>query len=332
MRRAFIGTGLIGTGLAEASLKRGDEVHVWNRTASKTESLVALGATAHSSAAEAAAAAAFIHIALTSDDAVESVLPEITAAASKDAVIIDHSTTSAERTKERQASWSHAVPLLDAPVFMSPAACRAGTGVIVVSGPKDAYAKAEAALAPMSGKILYLGEAPGRAAAMKLVGNGLILSLVGGLADAFTVGAPHGLAPDDVLGLFEHFDLNWVMQGRGKKMAAGDFETSWTLKMARKDLGLMLDAADAPLTVLPAIAERARRCSASCSASTAPARRVTSVTSPSKTAASSPSAKRLATQKRPSTPPAPSSRQASRTSTRTLMVRCPGTKRWRPLP
>lgn len=258
MRRAFIGTGLIGASLAEASLKRGDEVHVWNRTASKTESLVALGATAHPSAGGAAAAADFIHVALTSDDAVDSVLPGIAAAAGENAVLIDHSTTSAERTRERQAEWSHSLPLLDAPVFMSPAACRAGTGVITVAGPKDAYAKAEAALAPMSGKILYLGDEPGRAAAMKLVGNGLILSLVGGLADAFTVGAPHGLAPADVLGLFEHFDLNWVLKGRGAKMAAGDFETSWTLKMARKDIGLMLDAAgDAPLTVLPAMAERA---------------------------------------------------------------------------
>lgn len=258
MRRAFIGTGLIGASLAEGSLKRGDEVHVWNRTAFKTESLVALGATAHPSAGQAAAAADFIHVALTSDDAVDSVLPGIAAAAGENAVLIDHSTTSAERTRERQAEWSHSLPLLDAPVFMSPAACRAGTGVITVAGPEDAYAKAKAALAPMSGKILYLGDEPGRAAAMKLVGNGLILSLVGGLADAFTVGAPHGLAPADVLGLFEHFDLNWVLKGRGAKMAAGDFETSWTLKMARKDIGLMLDAAgDAPLTVLPAMAERA---------------------------------------------------------------------------
>ncbi len=258
MKRAFIGTGLIGTGLAEASLERGDEVHVWNRTASKTESLVALGATAHPSAGQAVAAADFIHVALTSDDAVDSVLPGVVAAAKANAVLIDHSTTSADQTRERQANWSHAVPLLDAPVFMSPAACRAGTGVMVVSGPKDAYARAEAALAPMSGKIWYLGDEPGRAAAMKLVGNGLILSLVGGLADVFTVGAPHGLKPNDVLGLFEHFDLNWVLGGRGKKMADGDFETSWTLKMARKDLGLMLDAAgDAPLTVLPAIAKRA---------------------------------------------------------------------------
>ncbi|MFT5356494.1 MAG: 3-hydroxyisobutyrate dehydrogenase [Polyangiales bacterium] len=258
MRRAFIGTGLIGAGLAEASLRRGDEVHVWNRTASKTVSLVALGATAHSSAGEAAAAADFIHVALTSDDAVDFVLPGIAAAASDEAVLIDHSTTSAQRTKERQAGWSYALPLIDAPIFMSPAACRAGTGVIVVAGPKHAYEKAEAALAPMSGKIVYLGEEPGRAAAMKLVGNGLILSLVGGLADAFTVGAPHGLAPSDVLGLFEHFDLNWVLKGRGAKMASGDFETSWSLKMARKDIGLMLDAAgEAPLTVLPAMAERA---------------------------------------------------------------------------
>jgi 3-hydroxyisobutyrate dehydrogenase-like beta-hydroxyacid dehydrogenase len=44
----------------------------------------------------------------------------------------------------------------------------------------------------------------------------------------------------------------------GKRMAEGDFEPTFELTMARKDLGLMLDAAgDRPMAALNAIAARA---------------------------------------------------------------------------
>ena len=36
---AFLGTGLLGTGLAEAAAKRGDQITVWNRTAEKARAL-----------------------------------------------------------------------------------------------------------------------------------------------------------------------------------------------------------------------------------------------------------------------------------------------------
>ena len=39
-------------------------------------------------------------------------------------------------------------------------------------------------------------------------------------------------------------------------MAQGDFATSFALSMARKDVGLMVDAADRPLAVLPGLAAR----------------------------------------------------------------------------
>ncbi|MCB9535167.1 MAG: NAD(P)-dependent oxidoreductase, partial [Myxococcales bacterium] len=41
---ALLGTGLIGAGLSENMLARGLDLTVWNRTASKTQPLVDLGA------------------------------------------------------------------------------------------------------------------------------------------------------------------------------------------------------------------------------------------------------------------------------------------------
>ena len=59
------------------------------------------------------------------------------------------------------------------------------------------------------------------------------------------------------MSLFSVWTPNGVVTGRGTRMANADFSPMWSLSMARKDVGLMLDAAgDNPLTVLPAIAQK----------------------------------------------------------------------------
>ena len=50
--RVFIGTGLIGAGMVEAALKRGEKVRVWNRTRAKAERLGELGAVVADTLAE----------------------------------------------------------------------------------------------------------------------------------------------------------------------------------------------------------------------------------------------------------------------------------------
>ncbi len=258
MTTTFIGTGLIGAGLAEAALGRGETVRVYNRTREKTDPLARLGAEVADSLKSAAAGATRVHLALTSDDAVDAVLAELIDGATDAAVVIDHSTTSpagAAARAERAAKAS--IPFLHAPVFMSPEACRAAKGMMLVAGPNDTYEAVRDGLAMMTGAVWYVGQDGSRAASLKLVGNSMILSIVAGLADAHTVAQSQGVAAAQVQELFERFDLGLVVRGRGARMARGDFETQWSLQMARKDLGLMLDCAgDAPLASLRAIDER----------------------------------------------------------------------------
>ena len=40
---AFLGTGLLGSALAEAAAGRGDDVTAWNRTPAKAEALAQIG-------------------------------------------------------------------------------------------------------------------------------------------------------------------------------------------------------------------------------------------------------------------------------------------------
>ncbi|MFX4316419.1 NAD(P)-dependent oxidoreductase, partial [Enterobacter sp. 63] len=57
MKVAILGTGLMGTALAEVMLSVGHEIIVYNRTPSKTSSLVELGAVAVKNPADAIIAA-----------------------------------------------------------------------------------------------------------------------------------------------------------------------------------------------------------------------------------------------------------------------------------
>ena len=74
MKIAFIGLGNMGTGIAQCILKSGHDLIVWNRTATKTGPLVALGARAATTAREAAAAADVVITSLMDDKSVLDVV------------------------------------------------------------------------------------------------------------------------------------------------------------------------------------------------------------------------------------------------------------------
>ena len=256
--RAFLGTGLLGAGMATGASARGDQVAVWNRTRARAEPLAAHGARVAATPADAVRGAALVHIAMTADEAVDGVLAEVEAALAPDAIILDHSTTQAAATRERaRRCAARGVRFLHAPVFMSPVQCRQGSGLIVVSGPEPLFAEARPALAVMTGAVHYAGADPGAAAVLKLAGNGVMLALLAGLADALAMAEAQGVDAAEVVRLYEHLDPRVALRARGAMMARGDFEPLWTLKMARKDLRLMVEAAASRrLAAWPAVGAR----------------------------------------------------------------------------
>ncbi|WP_394826937.1 NAD(P)-dependent oxidoreductase [Pendulispora albinea] len=257
---AFLGTGLIGAGMIEGLRKRGERVRVWNRTADKARALEPLGVEVSATAAEAVRGAGRVHIAVSDDAAVDSVLASIDGALDVQTPLIDHTTTSPAGTAARYASLTaRGVAFLHAPVFMSPQACRESTGIMLASGPRGRFEALEHSLRPMTGNLWWLGERPDLAASFKLFGNAMILTITGGVADILTLARSLDVSGTDALTLFTQFKPASTIDIRGKRMALGDFSPSFELTMARKDLRLMLETAastDAPLTVLPALAAR----------------------------------------------------------------------------
>jgi 3-hydroxyisobutyrate dehydrogenase-like beta-hydroxyacid dehydrogenase len=255
---AFLGTGLLGSGFVEAAAKRGHRIAVWNRTAAKAEALAPLGVRVASSPADAVLDAERIHLVLKDDAVVDAVIADLRPALRPEATILDHTTTQPGLTAERSRRLNgEGVRYLHCPVFIGPAAARAGKGTILAAGPRALFDAARPALERMAAKVEYVGDRPDLAAVYKLCGNAFIIGLTALVADAFTVADAADVAPADTLRILQMFDPGAVLSGRGKAMAAGDYTPSFELVMARKDVRLMLEtAAGRSLATLPGIAAR----------------------------------------------------------------------------
>jgi 3-hydroxyisobutyrate dehydrogenase len=255
---AFLGTGLLGSAFAEAAAKRGDVVAAWNRTASKAAALAAFGVTPAATPADAARGAARVHLVLKDDAVVEEVIAAARAGLGADAILIDHSTTLPEQTAKRaEAMQAAGLKYLHCPVFMGPQAARNAQGSMMVAGPRALYDLVAAELAAMTGRVQYMGERSDLAAANKLFGNAMIIGLSAIMADVLTLAQAADVDGADAIALLGMLDLNAMVKGRGLNMANGNFTPTFELTMARKDVGLMLEAAGSrPLSALPAIATR----------------------------------------------------------------------------
>lgn len=247
----------MGAALAEAAAKRGDRVTVWNRTPAKAQALEHFGIRAAATVLQAVDGAERVHVMLSDDGAVDSVL-EAAGEGLRSALLIDHSTTSPAGTAARAKRLeARGIAFLHAPVFMTPKMCRDAGGMMLVAGPKATFDRAEPALRAMTGRVDYLGERRDLAAANKLFGNAMIITLCAGLADVFAMAASLGIEATDAQALFTRFNPSGVLTYRGASMAKGDYTPTFELTMARKDARLMIDTAkEHELAVLPGIAQR----------------------------------------------------------------------------
>lgn len=258
--KAFLGMGLLGANFVRAMITKGDQVQVWNRTPQKAKELEQYGAKSFDNAADAVKGASVVHITVKDDAAVNEVLKGIAKALAPGAIIVDHTTTSAEGARQRSKEWKEkGFTYVHAPVFMGPQNALEGTGLMLVSGDQSVIKEIEPQLSRMTGKLINLGTDPGKAAGMKLLGNAFLVSFTVSIADTLSLAKALNIPASDVSALFENWNPAAMLQGRLKRLTSGDFnDPSWKLHMARKDTQLFLDAAKeggTKLAVLPAIAD-----------------------------------------------------------------------------
>jgi 3-hydroxyisobutyrate dehydrogenase-like beta-hydroxyacid dehydrogenase len=247
---ALLGTGLLGSGIAENLLTKGYTVRVWNRSPQKLAPLIAKGAVAGKDPADTVRGCERVHLVLSEDAAVDAVIAALRPGLTPSTWVIDHSTNLPEKVKARFARLrGEGVRYISAPVFMSPLNGREASGMMMVAGPTADFEALQAALSSMTGKLWHAGEQPEVAALLKLAGNAMIFAMIAGMGDLFAMGRQNGVSPEQIIGLFDVFKPQLTYMGQ-RVVKAGTGPASFELAMARKDLRLMIEAAGSKPTLL----------------------------------------------------------------------------------
>ncbi|MEZ4302014.1 MAG: NAD(P)-dependent oxidoreductase [Polyangiaceae bacterium] len=264
MMIAFFGMGLLGSNFVRAGIRRGETLHVWNRTESRARALEADGAKVFADPAEAVRGAERLHLTLSDDAAVDAVLEAARSGFSEGLTIVDHTTTSPTETRARVAKWQErGVAFLHAPVFMGPMNALQSTGVMLASGDPALVERLTPVLEKMTGRFVPLGPEPERAAAFKLFGNLFLMFMTAGVAEMLTLAKALGVKAEEAVTLFNAFNPGATLDWRVKRVMAAEFDKpSWELSMARKDARIMIEEGErhgVPLEMLPAIAAQMDR-------------------------------------------------------------------------
>jgi 3-hydroxyisobutyrate dehydrogenase-like beta-hydroxyacid dehydrogenase len=256
MKIGFIGLGQMGAGIAATLLKAGHEVAVYNRTFSKTEALVRLGAQAQRSVAAVCAAEVVITM-LADDAALEDIVfgtGGVLASLKKGAAHISSSTISVALSKRLAAA--HAVAgqhYLAAPVFGRPDAAASGKLIVVVGGQPKLVETYMPLFKGMGQRTFVMSNNPEDANLVKLSGNFLIAVVIESLGEALALIGKGGVDQQQYLDLLTStlFDAP-VYKTYGRLIVERRFEPAgFAAPLGQKDIRLTLAAADALNVPLP---------------------------------------------------------------------------------
>jgi len=187
MKLGFIGLGQMGAAMAANLVKAGHDVTVFNRTPAKAEPLVALGAHAAKTVADACGGDIVMTM-LADDHAVEEAAfagHGIVASLAKGALHISCSTIGVALSERLTAAHAEAAQeFASAPVFGRPDVAAAGKLAVAAAGPAGVLATAQPLFDAIGQKTFVLGEKPSAANLVKLSGNFLIANVIEALGEA----------------------------------------------------------------------------------------------------------------------------------------------------
>ncbi len=258
MRVAFLGLGVMGGPMAGHLAAAGHSVCVYNRTANRAEAWCARhGGASAPDPRSAVAEAEAVLCCLGDDPDVRSVLIDEGAisAAARGALVIDHTTGSAELARELEARCAQrGLRFLDAPVSGGQAGAEKGALTSMVGGAADDVLAARPLLETYSRQVSHIGPC-GSGQLAKMVNQICIAGVVEGLAEGLHFALAAGLDPARVIGaISQGAAQSWQLDNRWKTMVDGDFEHGFAVEWMRKDLRIALAEARRNGALLPVAA------------------------------------------------------------------------------
>lgn len=253
---AFLGLGAMGSRMALHLVRAGHAVTVWNRDAAKAEPLARAGAAIAGTPRAAAEGADIVFSMVTDDGSARAIWLDASDGAinglKRGAIAVECSTVTPAFIRElHRALDGRGARLLDAPVAGSRPQAEAGQLIFMVGGPAEAMETARPVLAPLAAQILHVG-ATGQGAVLKLAVNTLFAAQLESVAELLGFLTRNGFGAEEAAGLLAQFPIVAApIAGAAKMMAAKVTAPLFTIDLIEKDLGYILETAQASGAALP---------------------------------------------------------------------------------
>ena len=260
MKVAFIGLGVMGYPMAGHVKKAGMEVCVYNRTAPKAEQWCQdYGGDIGPTPAAAALDCDVVLVCVGNDDDVRKVVlgdDGVLTAMKEGAILIDHTTASAELARELDAvARAQNKHFLDAPVSGGQAGAENGALTVMIGGEEASYVAAKPVIDTYSRFSRLLGPA-GNGQLAKMVNQICIAGAVQGLTEGLHFAMKVGLDGEALIETISKGAAgSWQMENRYQTMLKDQYEFGFAVDWMRKDLGIALaeatkNGAELPIATL----------------------------------------------------------------------------------
>jgi len=254
---AVLGTGRMGSAMAERLATQGVEVILFNRTPERATALAdRIGASVATTPAEAASRADVVITMVADDAAVHDQFdgPDgIAAGIRAGSVAVDMSTVLPDTIRAvAPAIRARGAGILDGPVSGSVTSALAGELTIMVGGEADDLERARPILDCLARRVFHLGPL-GTGAVMKLAVNTLIFGLNGAVAEGLVLAERNGIDRTLAYEVLASSAAGAPMVGykRANFVEPDTAPVAFSLALADKDLRLIRELAETSDTSMP---------------------------------------------------------------------------------
>ena len=248
MNIGIIGTGLMGSAIAERLIERGFTVYVHNRTKQRSDALVRKGGIRIGNPSELGKKCNYVIISVTDGNAVKEILfgnNGLIYSNNNQLSIIDTSTVLPEDSIYcANLMKRKGYAMIQAPIMGGPDATRKGDVISIVSGDKKIMEKCRRILTNFSKKIFYAGHRDGAANYLKLGLNLNIALIAISLSESIIFIKKSKTDPTVFLDILNStYFKTGLSEVKGPKMIRNNFEPKFFLKNMLKDIQLLNECA-----------------------------------------------------------------------------------------
>ena len=246
--KGFIGLGVMGSAMAVHISNKYSHLIVYNRTLNKANSWVKVnGGQAVSNAAEVGELCEQVFLCVGNDEDVKEVVSGeegILQTMKKGGVIVDHTTISADVSKELSELCSlKGIGFIDAPVSGGQAGAESGLLTVMAGGEEKYFDIVKETISCYSKFIKLMGPS-GSGQLTKMVNQICIAGLIQSLAEGINFSEEVGLNTNEVIEVISKGAAqSWQMENRWETMLEDHYDHGFAVDHMRKDLELVIKQA-----------------------------------------------------------------------------------------